>query len=86
MDDVVTLSTPHQGVANPSAHDDEQWQQMRSGSAFIERLHENGRAGATHGSPQSVLAVPQRLGGGAFPGRILVTDHRDQGGKRNDGP
>jgi len=43
-------------------------------------------AGATHGSPQSVLAVPQRLGGGAFPGRILVTDHRDQGGKGNDGP
>jgi pimeloyl-ACP methyl ester carboxylesterase len=42
VDDVVTLSTPHQGVANPSAHDDEQWQQMRPGSAFIERLHENG--------------------------------------------
>jgi hypothetical protein len=44
------------------------------------------RAGASRGSPQSVLAVPQRLGGGAFPGRILVTDHRDQGGKRDDGP
>jgi pimeloyl-ACP methyl ester carboxylesterase len=42
VDDVVTLSSPHQGVAKPSAHDDEQWQQMRPGSGFIERLHENG--------------------------------------------
>ena len=42
VDDVVTLSSPHQGVAHPSAHDDEQWQQMRPGSAFIERLHEKG--------------------------------------------
>jgi pimeloyl-ACP methyl ester carboxylesterase len=39
---VVTLSTPHQGVANPSAHDDEQWHQMAPGSGFIKRLHAQG--------------------------------------------
>jgi hypothetical protein len=42
VDDVVTLGTPHQGVAHPSAHDDRQWRQMRPGSAFIERLPELG--------------------------------------------
>ena len=42
VEDVVTLSAPHQGVASPSAHDDEQWQQMRPGSGFIKRLHEDG--------------------------------------------
>jgi pimeloyl-ACP methyl ester carboxylesterase len=42
VDNVVTLSTPHQGVANPSADDDRQSQQMQPGSAFIDRLHENG--------------------------------------------
>jgi pimeloyl-ACP methyl ester carboxylesterase len=42
VDDVVTLGTPHQGVARPSAHDDRQWQQMDPGSGFIERLHEKG--------------------------------------------
>jgi hypothetical protein len=31
-------------------------------------------AGPTHRSRQSVLAGPERLGGGAFPGRILVSD------------
>jgi len=39
---VVTLGTPHQGVADPSAHDDEQWRQMAPGSGFLERLHEDG--------------------------------------------
>jgi len=38
----VTLSAPHQGVAHPSANDDEQWRQMNPGSGFIERLHEKG--------------------------------------------
>jgi pimeloyl-ACP methyl ester carboxylesterase len=42
VSNVVTLSTPHQGVANPSAHDDRQWSQMDPDSAFIERLHERG--------------------------------------------
>ena len=42
VDDVVTLSTPHQGVANPAADDDRQWQQMAPGSGFLKRLHENG--------------------------------------------
>ena len=42
VDNVVTLSTPHQGVSNPSAHDDEQWRQMRAGSGFLKRLHEKG--------------------------------------------
>ncbi len=42
VDNLVTLSTPHQGVANPSAHDDRQWQQMRAGSGFLARLHERG--------------------------------------------
>jgi pimeloyl-ACP methyl ester carboxylesterase len=42
VDDVVTLSTPHQGVASPSANDDRQWQQMGPDSPFIDRLHEQG--------------------------------------------
>lgn len=42
VDDVVTLSTPHQGVADPSAHDDMQWNQMDPSSGFIDRLHEPG--------------------------------------------
>jgi pimeloyl-ACP methyl ester carboxylesterase len=42
VDNVVTLSTPHQGVANPSANNDRQWQQMDPDSSFIERLHERG--------------------------------------------
>jgi pimeloyl-ACP methyl ester carboxylesterase len=42
VDNVVTLSTPHQGVAKPAAHDDPQWRQMAPGSEFIERLHEKG--------------------------------------------
>jgi pimeloyl-ACP methyl ester carboxylesterase len=42
VENVVTLSTPHQGVANPSAHDDRQWQQIRPGSDFLTRLHKDG--------------------------------------------
>jgi pimeloyl-ACP methyl ester carboxylesterase len=42
VDNVVTLSTPHQGVANPSANDDRQWRQMDPDSGFMDRLHENG--------------------------------------------
>ena len=42
VDNVVTLSTPHQGVASPGAHDDEQWRQMRPGSGFLKRLAESG--------------------------------------------
>jgi pimeloyl-ACP methyl ester carboxylesterase len=42
VDNVVTLSTPHRGVAKPSAHDDEQWRQMAPGSGFIKRLHKQG--------------------------------------------
>ena len=42
VDNVVTLSTPHQGVANPSAHDDRQWNQMDPDSGFIDRLQEKG--------------------------------------------
>jgi pimeloyl-ACP methyl ester carboxylesterase len=41
VDNVVTLSTPHQGVANPGASNDRQWQQMAPGSGFIDRLQEN---------------------------------------------
>ncbi|HEY7266418.1 MAG TPA: hypothetical protein VH501_01875 [Solirubrobacterales bacterium] len=36
---VVTLSTPHQGVAHPSANDDRQWNQMAPRSGFMRRLH-----------------------------------------------
>ena len=43
-------------------------------------------AGPTHRSRQSVLAGRERLGGGAFPGRILVSDHRDHGGERDQRP
>jgi pimeloyl-ACP methyl ester carboxylesterase len=42
VDNVVTLSTPHQGVASPGAHDDEQWRQMRPGSGFLKRLAASG--------------------------------------------
>jgi pimeloyl-ACP methyl ester carboxylesterase len=42
VDNVVTLSTPHQGVAHPGANDDEQWRQMRPGSGFLNRLAESG--------------------------------------------
>jgi pimeloyl-ACP methyl ester carboxylesterase len=42
VDNVVTLSTPHQGVANPSANDDRQWNQMDPESGFMDRLHEQG--------------------------------------------
>lgn len=42
VDNLVTLSTPHQGVAKPSAHDDRQWQQMRPGSGFLKRLQQSG--------------------------------------------
>jgi hypothetical protein len=45
-----------------------------------------GRLGPTHRSRQSVLAGPERLGGGAFPGRILVSDHRDHRGERDQRP
>jgi hypothetical protein len=37
-------------------------------------------AGPTRSSPQSVLAGSERLGGGALPGRILVSDHRNHRG------
>ena len=43
-------------------------------------------AGPTHRSRQSVLAGPERLSGGAFPGRILVSDHRDHRGERDQRP
>jgi len=39
VDNVVTLSTPHQGIANPSASDDRQWTQMDPGSGFMDGLH-----------------------------------------------
>jgi pimeloyl-ACP methyl ester carboxylesterase len=40
---VVTLSTPHQGVIRDPDHDDtEQWRQMQPGSGFLERLHADG--------------------------------------------
>ena len=42
MTNVVTLSTPHQGVASGFAHDDRQWNQMAKGSPFSTRLHEPG--------------------------------------------
>jgi pimeloyl-ACP methyl ester carboxylesterase len=42
VEDVVTLGTPHQGVIDPGKHDDRQWRQMRPGSGFLERLHEDG--------------------------------------------
>lgn len=42
VDNVVTLSTPHRGVSNPSANDDRQWEQMDPGSDFMTRLHEPG--------------------------------------------
>jgi pimeloyl-ACP methyl ester carboxylesterase len=42
VDNVVTLSTPHRGVAKPSANDDRQWKQMDAGSGFMTRLHEQG--------------------------------------------
>jgi pimeloyl-ACP methyl ester carboxylesterase len=42
VDDVITLGTPHQGVARPPAHANRQWRQMRPGSGFLDRLHERG--------------------------------------------
>jgi pimeloyl-ACP methyl ester carboxylesterase len=42
VNNVVTLSTPHQGVAVPSAHADRQWRQMDPDSGFMDRLHANG--------------------------------------------
>jgi pimeloyl-ACP methyl ester carboxylesterase len=42
VDNVVTLSTPHRGVAHPGANDDRQWQQMDPESGFMKRLHANG--------------------------------------------
>ncbi|MBS1880256.1 MAG: hypothetical protein JST31_12130 [Actinobacteria bacterium] len=42
VDNVVTLSTPHQGVAHPSAHGDRQWNQTGPDSGFMDRLHEAG--------------------------------------------
>ncbi len=42
VSNVVTLSTPHQGVADGFAHDDRQWNQMAKGSPFLTRLHEPG--------------------------------------------
>jgi pimeloyl-ACP methyl ester carboxylesterase len=42
VEDVVTLSTPHQGVSNPTAHGDIQWSQMAPGSDFMNRLHQAG--------------------------------------------
>ena len=42
VDNVVTLSTPHRGVSNPSANGDRQWEQMDPGSGFMTRLHEQG--------------------------------------------
>jgi hypothetical protein len=42
VDNVVTLSTPHQGVAVPDANADRQWQQMDPDSGFMKRLHEKG--------------------------------------------
>jgi pimeloyl-ACP methyl ester carboxylesterase len=42
VDNVVTLSTPHQGVADPSAHGDRQWEQMTPNSGFMTRLHQDG--------------------------------------------
>jgi pimeloyl-ACP methyl ester carboxylesterase len=39
---VVTLSTPHQGVSSPSANDDRQWNQMAPRSGFMKRLHQAG--------------------------------------------
>ena len=38
MNNVVTLSTPHQGVAD-AGPDDTQWKQMQPGSDFLDRLH-----------------------------------------------
>ena len=43
VDNVVTLSTPHQGVIDAAdAPDTHQWRQMTPGSRFLERLHEAG--------------------------------------------
>ena len=42
---VVTLGTPHQGLAKPSDKD-RQLRQMSPGSAFLERLHESRLSGA----------------------------------------
>jgi pimeloyl-ACP methyl ester carboxylesterase len=42
VDNVVTLSTPHKGVSNPSANDDRQWNQMDPDSGFMDRLHAKG--------------------------------------------
>ena len=41
VNNVVTLSSPHQGVAG-SGPDDTQWNQMQPGSDFIKRLHAKG--------------------------------------------
>jgi pimeloyl-ACP methyl ester carboxylesterase len=42
VDNVVTLSTPHQGIADPAKHSDRQWRQMNPDSGFLRRLHEKG--------------------------------------------
>jgi hypothetical protein len=63
----------------------------RTGSITLRSRRRSARlmqrtAGPTHRSSQSVLAGPERLGGGAFPGRILVSDHRDHRGERDQRP
>jgi pimeloyl-ACP methyl ester carboxylesterase len=42
VNNVVTLSTPHGGIQDPTKHPDRQWQQMRPGSGFMKRLHAAG--------------------------------------------
>lgn len=44
VDNVVTLSTPHQGIAESvrNSATSRQWNQMTPGSGFLARLHENG--------------------------------------------
>ncbi|MBE9373814.1 alpha/beta fold hydrolase [Saccharopolyspora sp. HNM0983] len=42
VNNVVTLGTPHQGIADPDQHDAGQWEQMRPHSGFMKRLRADG--------------------------------------------
>jgi hypothetical protein len=74
------------GLGKPRHHSPGRCRQGHPAESSPVRPLDARTAGPTHRSPQSVLAGPERLGGGAFPGRILVSDHRDHRGQRDQRP
>ena len=80
VDNVVTLSTPHQGVANPSADNDRQWEQMAPDSGFLKRLHENGSGlgdGWANGTDWTLVGSKED-GTVRYPSGIDKGAHADQ--------